>query len=59
MKKIFQELIKKTEISKEIIEEHNFDFENVSMDEIDDIEDLLECNIYIFGCNKQMNNKKY
>ena len=46
------------EISKELIDEHNIDFENVSLDEIDKIEDLLECNIYIFGCNKQLNSKK-
>ena len=46
------------EISKELIDEHNIDFENVSLDEIDKIEDLLECNIYVFGCNKQLNSKK-
>ena len=36
------------EISKELIDEHNIDFENVSLDEIDKIEDLLECSIYIW-----------
>ena len=41
------------EISKEIIDEHNIDFEEVSLDEINDIENLLECNIHIFGCNKK------
>ena len=46
------------EISKELIDEYNIDFENVSLDEIDKIEDLLQCNIYIFGCNKQLNSKK-
>ena len=30
----------------------------MSLDEIDKIEDLLECNIYVFGCNKQLNSKK-
>ena len=32
---------KDTKISKELIEEHNTDFENVSISEIDKIEDLL------------------
>ena len=45
-------------ISKELIDEHNIDFENISISEIDNIEDLLECNIYVFGCNKKLNNKK-
>ena len=49
---------KDIQISKELIDEHNVDFENISVSEIDKIEDLLECNIYIFGCNKNFNNKK-
>ena len=49
---------KDIEISKELIHEHNIDFENISISEIDNIEDLLECNIYIFGCNKKLINKK-
>ena len=49
---------KDIEISKELIEEYNIDFENISISEIDKIEDLLECNIFIFGCNKKFNNKK-
>ena len=46
------------EISKELIDEHNIDFENVSLDEIDKIEDIFKCNIYLFGCDKQLNSKK-
>ena len=46
------------EISKELINEHNIDFEDVSLDEINDIENLLECNIHIFGCNKNLSAKK-
>ena len=46
------------EISKELIDEHNIDFENVSLDEIDKIEDIFKCNIYVFGCDKQLNSKK-
>ena len=34
------------------------DFENVSLDELDKIEKLLECNIHIFRCNKKFNSKK-
>ena len=45
-------------ISKKLIEEFNTDFENVSISEIDEIENLLECNIYIFGCNRKLENKK-
>ena len=49
---------KDIEISKDLIDEHDIDFEDVSLDEIDKIEDLSECNIHIFGCNKQMLGKK-
>ena len=49
---------KDIEFSKELIDEHNIDFENVSLDEIDSIENLLECNIHIFGCNKKLVSKK-
>ena len=38
--------------SKELIDEHNIDFEDVSLDEINDIEDLLECNIHILDVIK-------
>ena len=45
-------------IAEEIIDECNMDFENVSLHELDKIEDLLEFNIHIFGCNKNFNSKK-
>ena len=45
-------------IAEEIIDECNMDFENVSLDELDKIEKLLEDNIHIFGCNKKFNSKK-
>ena len=45
-------------IANEIIDECNIDFENVSLDKLDNIEKLLEINIHIFGCNKKFNNKK-
>ena len=49
---------KDIEISKALIDEYNIDFEDVSLDEINDIEDLLECNVHVFGCNKQLCSKK-
>ena len=49
---------KDIEISKELIDEYNIDFENISIGEIDEIENLLECNIHVFGCDKKLNNKK-
>ena len=45
-------------IAEEIIDVCNMDFKNVSLDEMDKIENLLECNIHIFGCNKKFNSKK-
>ena len=45
-------------IAEEIIDECNTDFENVSLDELDKIENLLEVNNHIFGCNKKFNSKK-
>ena len=49
---------KDLEIAEEIIDECNMDFENVSLDELDKIENLLKVNIHIFGCNKKFNSKK-
>ena len=45
-------------IAEEIIDRCNIDFENVSLDGIDKIEKLLECNIHIFGFNKKFNGEK-
>ena len=45
-------------IAEEIIDECNMDFENVSLDELDKIENLLKVKIHIFGCNKEFNSKK-
>ena len=45
-------------IAEEIIDECDMDFENVSLDELDKIENLLKVNIHIFGCNKKFNSKK-
>ena len=45
-------------IVDKIIDECIMDFENVSLDELDKIENLLKVNIHIFGCNKKFNSKK-
>ena len=45
-------------IAEEIIDECNMDFENVSLEELDKIENLLKANIHIFGCNEKFNSKK-
>ena len=45
-------------IVEEIIDERDMDFENVSLDELDKMENLLKVNIHIFGCNKKFNSKK-
>ena len=49
---------KDMKICKELIDEHDINFENISLDEIDNIEDLLECNIHVFGCDKNLDSKK-
>ena len=45
-------------IAEEIIDECNIDFQNASLVELDEIENLLKVNIHIFGCNKKFNSKK-
>ena len=49
---------KDIEISKELIDEFNIDFENISIGEIDEVENFLECNIHVFGCDKNLIVKK-
>ena len=49
---------KEIEISKKSIDEFNIDFENISISEIDEVENFLECNIHVFGCHKNFNSKK-
>ena len=45
-------------IAEEIMDECIMDFDNVSLDELDKIENLLKVNIHIFGCDKKFNSKK-
>ena len=49
---------KDIQISKELMDKFDIDFEDVSIAEIDKIENFLECNINIFGCNESCNSKK-
>ena len=49
---------KEAEICKGLVDEFNIDFENVSIGEIDEIKNFLECNIHVFGCNENLNSKK-
>ena len=59
IEKNFSRINKKDiEISKELIDDFNIDFEDVSIGEIDEIEKFLECNIYVFGCDKKFKSKK-
>ena len=49
---------KDIQISKELIDEINIDFEDVLIGEIDEVENFLEYNIHVFGCNKNLSAKK-
>ena len=49
---------KHIEISKGLVDEFNIDFENISIGEIDEIENVLQCNIHVFGCNENLDSKK-
>ena len=49
---------KDIQIFKELIDEFNIDFENISIGKLDEIEGFLECNIHTFGCDKGFNSKK-
>ena len=49
---------KDIEISKGLVDEFNIDFENISIGEIDEIENFLECNIHVFGCDENLNSKR-
>ena len=46
-------------IAKEIMNECNIDFENVSLDEMDKIETLLAVNIHVFGCDNNLILENY
>ena len=47
---------KDIQISKELIDEFNIDFENISIGEIDEIENFLECNIHVSSADDGRKN---
>ena len=56
---IYLEFAKKDlEIVKEVVDECDIDFENVSLNEMNEIEKLLEVDIHVFSCDKKFNSKK-
>ena len=57
-KNVFRVSKKDIEISKEIMDDFNSDFENISIGEIDEVENFLECNNHVFGYDKKLNSKK-
>ena len=42
---------------KKIEDETNYNFDNVEIKQLSKIEDLLEINIYLYGCDKNLKNK--
>ena len=48
---------KDKEIAKKLEEELNFNFDNVKVKDLNKIEDLLETNIYVYTCNRNLKNR--
>ena len=49
--------VKDKEICKKLEEELNFNFDNVKIKDLSKIENLLETNIYVYTCNKNLKNR--
>ena len=49
--------VKDREICKNLEDELNFNLDNVKIKDLNKIEDLLETNIYVYTCNKNMKNR--
>ena len=49
--------LKDKEICKKLVEEFNYNFDNVKIKDLPQIEDLLETNIYVYSCDKNLKNK--
>ena len=45
------------ELVKKIKDETNYNFDNAEIKQLSKIEDLLEINIYLYGCDKNLKNK--
>ena len=46
--------VKNKEIAKKLEEELNFNFYDIKIKDLNKIEDLLETNIYVYTCNKNL-----
>ena len=49
--------LKDKEICKKLEEEFNYNFDNVQLEDLNQIENLLETNIYVYSCDKNLKNK--
>ena len=49
--------LKDKEICKKLEEELHFNFDNVKIKDLSKIENLLETNIYVYSCNKNLKNR--
>ena len=49
--------LKDKEIVKKLEEELNFNFDNVKIKDLSKIENLLETNIYVYSCDKNLKNR--
>ena len=45
------------EFAKKLESELNYNFDDVKIEDLSKIEDLLETNIYVYGCNKNLKEK--
>ena len=49
--------LKDKRICKTLEEKFEYDFDNIKIKDLDKIENLLETNIYVYTCDKNLNNK--
>ena len=49
--------LKDKQVVKKLEEELNFNFDNVKIKDLSKIENLLETNIYVYTCNKNLKNR--
>ena len=49
--------LKDKELVKKLEEEFEYNFDNVKIKDLTQIENLLETNIYVYSCDKNLKNK--
>ena len=49
--------LKDKEIAQKMLDELEYNFDNVKIKDLNQIENLLETNIYVYSCNKNVKNK--